>query len=108
MKLITDILREYRNGRLADFASRQLNECVRAVDETGKPGEITITLKIKPEKGGGSQKTITAGIKTKLPQPDMPEAVFFSDKQGDLHRADPNQNEMFKEADRGPRVAGSA
>lgn len=98
MRLITDILREYRNGRLADFASRELNECVRRVDETGKPGEVTITLKIKPEKGGGSQKTITAGVKSKMPQPDIPEAVFFSDAEGDLHRADPKQNEMFTDA----------
>lgn len=53
MRLITDVLREIRKGRAVDQASRLLAELVRAVDETGKPGNITITLTVKPEKGGG-------------------------------------------------------
>lgn len=100
MRLITDILREIRRGRAVDQASRMLAELVRAVDETGKPGELTIKLKVKPEKGGGSQKTILAEIKAKKPEGDIPEAVFFSGPDGDLHRSDPEQGEMFKEASR--------
>jgi len=98
MRLITDILREYRNGRAADLASRKLAELVQSVDETGKPGTLTITFKVKPEKGGGSQKTIACDIKAKMPEDDLPEAVFFSDQEGSLHRADPQQREMFTEA----------
>ena len=94
MRLITDILREIRRGRVVDQASRALAEVVRAVDETGKPGEITITMRVKPEKGGGTQKTIAALVKAKVPQADIPEAVFFSDRDGDLHRSDPAQEEM--------------
>lgn len=103
MRLITDILREYRNGKAADVASRKLSELVQAVDETGKPGTLTITFKVKPEKGGGSQKTIACDVKAKMPDDDLPEAVFFSDSEGSLHRADPQQREMFSEA--GPRTA---
>lgn len=98
MRLITDILREYRNGRAADLATRKLAELVRAVDETGKGGTLSITFKVKPEKGGGSQKTIACDIKVKMPESDLPEAVFFSDEEGSLHRADPQQHEMFSEA----------
>lgn len=98
MRLITDVLREIRKGRAVDQASRELAEVVRAVDETGKPGEVTIKLKVKPEKGGGSQKTIVAEVKSKKPTGDIPEAVFFSDPDGDLHRTDPAQTEMFTEA----------
>jgi hypothetical protein len=94
MKPITDILREYRNGRAVDVASLDLNELIRAVDATGKPGELTITIKVKPEKGGGSQKVLAIGIKSKIPKVDIPEAVFFSDGDGDLHRQDPAQAEM--------------
>jgi 6-phosphogluconate dehydrogenase len=108
VKLITDILREYRNGKLADYASRLLAECVHAVDDTGKPGEVTITLKITPEKGGGSFKGIKASVKMKRPEPDIPEAVFYSDADGNLHRSDPNQNEMFKDVSGQGRAAGSA
>lgn len=103
MRLITDILREYRNGRAADVATRKLAELVQAVDDTGKAGTLTITFKVKPEKGGGSQKTIACEIKSKTPDADMPEAVFFSDAEGALHRSDPQQREMFTEA--GARTA---
>jgi hypothetical protein len=98
MRLITDILREYRNGRAADVASRKMAELVQQVDETGKGGTLTITFKVKPEKGGGSQKTIACDIKAKMPELDLPEAVFFSDEEGSLHRSDPQQREMFSEA----------
>ncbi len=105
MKLITDILRQYRNGRLVDFASRKFQEAVRAVDETGKPAEFTLKIKIKPSKDLESEKTLSAGVTTKLPMPDIAEAVFFSDKEGDLHRADPSQTEIeFTEVNK-PRAA---
>ena len=107
MRLITDILREIRRGRAVDQATRLLADVVRAVDETGKPGSVTITLTVKPEKGGGSQKTILAAIKAKKPEGDIPEAVFFSDPEGDLHRSDPTQQEMFSEAGGGASLPGT-
>lgn len=98
MRPITDILREIRKGRAVDLASQRFAELIQAVDDTGKGGELTITLKVKPEKGGGSQKTIIPIVKVKMPEADLAEAVFFSDSQGDLHRSDPSQREMFSEA----------
>lgn len=100
MRLITDILREYRNGRAADLATRKMAELVRAVDDTGESGTLTITFKVKPEKGGGSQKTIGCKVSAKMPETGLPEAVFFSDEEGTLHRTDPAQREMFTEAGR--------
>lgn len=107
MRLITDILREYRNGRAADLASVRMAELVQAVDETGKAGTLTITFKVKPEKGGGSQKTIACDVKAKMPETELPEAVFFSDGEGALHRSDPAQGQMFSEA-AGGRAARDA
>ena len=98
MRPITDILREARAGRVADLASRRLAELVQAVDETNKVGELTIKIKVKPEKGGGSQKQLVFDVKSKIPELDLPEATFFSDADGDLHRTDPAQSEMFKDA----------
>ncbi|HWK52450.1 MAG TPA: hypothetical protein VNR40_21290 [Steroidobacter sp.] len=98
MRPITDVLREARGGRVADIASSRLAELVQAVDETGKPGAITITIKVKPEKGGGSQKQLSFDVKAKLPEHDLPEATFFSDADGNLHRTDPAQREMFSDA----------
>lgn len=101
MRPITDVLRDIRRGRAVEQATRLLAEVVRAVDETGKAGEVTIKMKVKPEKGGGSQKTITCEVKAKKPEADIPEAVFFSDPDGDLHRTDPAQSEMFSDASKG-------
>lgn len=100
MRLITDILRDIRKGRAVDLASQRMAEIVQAVDETGKTGVLAITLTVKPEKGGGSQKSIQVGVKAKIPEVDLPEGIFFSDEEGDLHRTDPAQNEMFSEANR--------
>lgn len=97
MRPITDVLREIRRGRAVDIASRMLADVVRAVDETGKKGSVTITLTVEPEEGGGSQKTITAEVKHKLPVESIPTAVFFSDEEGTLHRVDPQQAELFQD-----------
>jgi hypothetical protein len=108
MRLITDVLREIRRGRAVEQATRLLGEVVRAVDETGKVGTVTIEIKVKPEKGGGSQKTLLCSVKAKKPEADIPEAVFFSDPEGDLHRSDPTQAEMFGDAaDLGSRSAAN-
>lgn len=94
MRLITDIIRDVRKGRVVEEASNALADVVKAIDETGKEGSVTITLKIKPSKHGGPEKTITAEVKSKKPIADIAPAVFFSDEEGDLHRYDPRQEEM--------------
>jgi hypothetical protein len=94
MRLITDILRDIRKGRPVEEATMALADVVRAVDETGKEGSVTIVLKIKPAKHGGPEKTLIAEVKSKKPIADIAPAVFFSDNDGDLHRVDPRQEEM--------------
>lgn len=94
MRLITDILREIRKGRPVEEATNALADVVRAVDETGKEGSVTITLKVKPTKHGGPEKQLICEIKAKKPICDIAAAVFFSDDEGDLFRVDPRQEEM--------------
>ena len=94
MRLITDVLRDIRKGRPVEEATMALADVVRAVDETGKDGSVTITLKVKAAKHGGPEKTLIAEVKSKKPIADIAPAVFFSDADGDLHRTDPNQEEM--------------
>jgi hypothetical protein len=94
MRLITDILRDIRKGRPVEEATMALADVVRAVDETGKDGSVTITLKIKAAKHGGPEKTLVCEVKAKKPIAEIAPAVFFSDADGDLHRVDPRQEEM--------------
>lgn len=108
MRLITDILRDIRKGRPVEEATQALADVVRAVDDTGKRGSVTITLEVVPSKHGGPEKTLVCKIKTTKPNADIAPAIFFSDSDGDLHRVDPNQNEMkFEEAD-GPTIHARA
>lgn len=99
MRLITDILRDIRKGRPVEEATMALADVVKAVDETGKKGSVTITLEINPAKHGGPEKTINCKVTQKKPLSDIAPAVFFSDEDGDLHRIDPRQEDMrFDEA----------
>ena len=100
MRLITDILREIRKGRPVEEATYALADVVRAVDETGKAGSVTITLTVKPAKHGGPEKSLECKVEAKIPRADIAPAIFFSNTEGDLFRVDPRQEEMaFKEAD---------
>ena len=94
MRLITDVLRDIRKGRPVEEATIALADVVRAVDETGKEGSVTIVLKVKPAKHGGPEKTLVCEVKAKKPIAEIAPAVFFSDQDGDLHRVDPRQEEM--------------
>ena len=67
MRLITDVLRDIRKGRPVEEATMALADVVRAVDETGKEGSVTIALKIKPAKHGGPEKTLVCEVKAKKP-----------------------------------------
>lgn len=104
MRLITDVLREIRKGRVVDQASEVLAEVTRAVDVTQKPGEVTIKIKVEPAKGGGSQKVLTAKVSCKKPLEDLPQGIFYSNADGDLVRNDPDQGDLVRtlEAEGGP------
>ena len=94
MKLITDILREIRKGRPVEEATQALADVVRAVDETGRAGTVTIKLTVAASKHGGPEKIIKCDVSAKKPIAEIAPAVFFSDQEGDLHRYDPRQEEM--------------
>jgi len=94
---ITDIMREHRRGVAVDRATEYFNEVIRAVDETGKRGSVTIKISVEPVEGGGSEKKVSFVVTYKKPLVDIPDAVFFSNKEGDLLRSDPAQTELLLE-----------
>lgn len=78
-----------------DFEARAdeaLKDVVKAATEYGKEATLTITLKVKPN--NENQLTHTVDLKTKLPRQNVPPAIFFSDEDGGLHRADPRQRDI--------------
>lgn len=95
MRPFTDVIRDIRKGRVVDAASEELAEVVRAVLDTNKGGELTLKLSIKPQGKGDNAVIVSAKLSAKVPQADLPDALFFADLDGDLLRDDPTQNRMF-------------
>jgi hypothetical protein len=98
MRPITDVLRDIRKGRVVDAASEQLAEVVRGVLDTTKKGELTIKLSVSPQGKGDNAVIVGAKVSSKVPQADLPDALFFADLDGDLLRDDPTQTRMFADA----------
>jgi hypothetical protein len=104
MRPITDILREMRKGAIVDRATEELAAVMDAVQDTGKPGALTITLTITPEtdrRGIVDKVDITASVTPKIPRADLPKAAFFVTADNDLVRDDPRQSEMFSPVEAG-------
>lgn len=100
MLLFTDFLRQIRKGRVVDEATVKLANLVKAVTEHGKSGSMTLTLNVSPQAGDKGIVTITPSLSAKLPEPSMPNAIFFVDDEGGLSRTDPNQGELLQDAAR--------
>lgn len=91
---VTDYLRQVRKGVLIDKADAAIAEVVKAVLATGKPGSITINLTVKPNAGASDQILLSGDVKRKVPEGVIPDAIFFTDDDGFLHRMDPRQLEI--------------
>lgn len=94
MKPFTDVLREYRKGQLADEATDELAKVVKGVTETGQAGELTVKLKIKPQKGDSGIIIVSGEVVAKTPREALPDAIFYADDEGGLHRREPRQADM--------------
>jgi hypothetical protein len=75
-------------------ASRGLNDLVAAVNDTGKSGSLTITIKIAPLKGSSHQLLVAASVSVKPPRSEPGAGVFYIDDSNNLTRTDPNQPEI--------------
>lgn len=93
MKPFSDSLRQIRHGACEDELAEKLGELVRAVNETGRQGTLTLQLKVKQMRGNSALE-ITDVIKTSVPEPEKESSLFFSDDEGNLLRDDPRQRKM--------------
>lgn len=100
MLLFTDFLRQIRKGRVVDEATVKLASVVKAVTEHGKAGSLTLTLSVSPQAGDKGIVTVTPSLSAKLPEPAMPNAIFFVDDEGGLSRNDPNQGDLIRDAEK--------
>lgn len=86
-----DWLAEQRKGHAAAEAAAALNELIEAVQEYGKAGQMSLTIKVKPAGSGGSTVFVTDEISLRLPKSEPEAALFFVDDDNNLVRTDPRQ-----------------
>jgi hypothetical protein len=97
-----DLVRQTRKGAIAEALNHALAQVNEAVNLTGKPGSVTLTLTVAPQKGQRVDATNPAcdlkfAIKSKLPQEELPQGVAFLTGDNDLVRNDPDQQQLFRD-----------
>lgn len=92
-KPFSAFVQEQRRGALHGELSDSLAELVAACREHGKPGSLTVTIAVEPNKDGQTVN-VTDAVKLKLPEADRGAALFFADDHGNLTRQNPAQPEL--------------
>ena len=82
-------LGQYKKGETDGEMTHELRTLIEAVQDTGKPGSITLTLKVNRK--SDNQVTIIEDIKVTVPQHSRSEAIYFLDQHLNLTRSDPRQ-----------------
>lgn len=94
-------LEKYKKGEVDGELTHELRTLIEAVQETGKPGTVTLTIKVTRK--GERQVTIIEDVKVKTPVHSRSEQIYFVDQHLNLARNDPRQGVL---ADIRPRTAG--
>jgi hypothetical protein len=92
MKPFTDTLNALRFGTLSEELTKKLHELTAACTETQRSGAITLTLALKPGKGG--QVEVFDDIKVKMPKEERGSSIMFATPEGNLQREDPRQKKL--------------
>jgi hypothetical protein len=93
--LFLNTMQRHRGGKdLADVSLR-LSEAVAAVASTGKPGSVTLTIKVKPAKRGQNAVVVETDLKAKVPSIEPEASFWFATPEGSLQTEDPRQMAMF-------------
>jgi hypothetical protein len=89
------MLAELGNGRVVTACSEKMGQLIAAVKHTGKKGEFSLKLTIKPDGKGEVQSVdIEDDVKAKCPERDKRPTSFFVTGENELTRNDPGQKEM--------------
>ncbi|WP_398498148.1 hypothetical protein [Variovorax sp.] len=89
----SEFLQSLDYGAIDDEATHELNEIVHACTETGKTGEISLTIKIKPI-GTAGQVELDSALKVKKPKPVRGKTLMFATPDNNLQREDPRQRSL--------------
>lgn len=90
-------LNEKRCGTINE-ATEKMHELMTAVRETGKGGELTITIKVAPDKNDELALIVAQIVKFKLPERETKKALVYHDPDNlAFTKTDPRQLELLAE-----------
>jgi hypothetical protein len=95
VKAFLQTLAELRGGKAVDDADRLLREVQERVNETGRPGTLTVSLTVKPaSKGNRHMHSVIDKLTCKLPSGESEETLLYVVEEGGYSRRDPRQPEL--------------
>ncbi len=86
---VTEWLSTHKKGEVDLELTQELRNLIGAVQDTGKPG--TLTLKLKVSRKSDNQVTVVEDIQVASPVHNRAEAIYFLDQHFNLTRSDPRQ-----------------
>lgn len=89
-----DLLATLRRGTLLEDCSEELNALVAQVLETEKPGELTLKLRLTPQKNDASVIVIRDSLTVKAPKAEVADTIAYVGADGEISRRDPRQPEL--------------
>ena len=88
-------LQDLRDGRVHAELTQQFSDLIQKVQETGKAGELTLKIKVKPATRGNVDKVMIAdAITINMPKPERGEDVFWLTDDNELSRNHPRQGNL--------------
>lgn len=92
-----DVLAELRRGRLQNELSEALHELLSACQDTGKKGQLVLTITVEPKKVGDHETPrveISDQVTVKRPRRSVLPSTFYLTDDANPVRRDPNQDEI--------------
>lgn len=89
-----DFLAEHAEGGVHEELSQEFHALVERVLAIGKKGAVTLTVEVAPAGRGHTQVFVQATVNSKPPKVQPDQAVYFTDRDGNLTRRHPEQLEM--------------
>jgi hypothetical protein len=89
---VLETLNHLGAGTLMDDAAEKLAKAVLAVDATGKPAKMTITIHLR--KATANALAVTGDVAVKMPSEPKIEALLFPTPEGNLLTEDPRQSKL--------------
>lgn len=100
-----DTLRQLGAGECTDQLTDGLHKLVVAVEDTGRPGSITLTINVKRATGKPGTVLVTDDVTLKLPKPEKRQTIMFVTPECNLVTTDPRQQALTLTDASGPAPA---